>query len=262
MGRIQRELAHNEAIYEDALKYWGWNSKAGRYRIARRVESFYHYGAMQDLEEGDQVLEIGCGLGIFSSRMAEKKLPLVVGDLFYPFVKQCRENIHDRQQSTNYTVYDAEHLPFAGNSFGAIFGNSVLHHMPVLSVLKECHRVMQEGARIVFSEPNMANPQIAVQKNVPFVKKLAGDSPDETAFFKNQLKRYFVEAGFSDVVVVNWDFLHPSIPDVFSDSMKSVAQWMERAPLIKGISGSLFVHAVKGRSEPLPQPEDEMVVLA
>ena len=30
----------------------------------------------------------------------------------------------------------------------------------------------------------MLNPIIAVQKNIPFIKKLMGDTPDETAFIK------------------------------------------------------------------------------
>jgi len=35
---------------------------------------------------------------------------------------------------------------------------------------------------MMFTEPNMMNPQVALIKNVPSLKSRAGDSPDETAF--------------------------------------------------------------------------------
>jgi hypothetical protein len=41
---------------------------------------------------------------------------------------------------------------------------------------------LKSGGTIYFTEPNMLNPQIAIQKNVSWVKRKLGDSPDETAF--------------------------------------------------------------------------------
>ena len=39
----------------------------------------------------------------------------------------------------------------------------------------------------------MLNPQIAIQKNIPWVKRKLGDSPDETAFFRWPLRRLLEE---------------------------------------------------------------------
>ena len=61
--------------------------------------------------------------------------------------------------------------------------------------------MLRPGGGIRFTEPNMANPQIAVQKNVSVIKRWAGDSPDETAFFRWSLTLRLLSSGFVDVEV-------------------------------------------------------------
>ena len=97
----------------------------------------------------------------------------------------------------------------------------------------------------MFTEPNMLNPQIAIQKNVPFIKKLVGDSPDETAFFRWSLKNKFSQNGFTEVVVENFDFLHPATPKFMLSYASSLCAKMERIPIIKEISGSLVIKSVR-----------------
>ena len=53
-----------------------------------------------------------------------------------------------------------------------------MHHLNVKKALVEFYRVLKPGGTIYFTEPNMLNPIIAVQKNIPFIKKLMGDTPD------------------------------------------------------------------------------------
>jgi len=38
------------------------------------------------------------------------------------------------------------------------------------------------AAVFTFAEPDMLNPQITLQKNIPALKRRLGDTPDETAF--------------------------------------------------------------------------------
>ena len=45
----------------------------------------------------------------------------------------------------------------------------------------------------------MLNPQIAIQKNIPWIKRKLGDSPDETAFFRWPLRRLLEQTGYRDV---------------------------------------------------------------
>ena len=91
----------------------------------------------------------------------------------------------------------------------------------------------------------MLNPQIMIQKNVPIIKRWAGDTPSETAFFRWSLAGQFRAAGFRNVVVQPFDFLHPWLPDAWTGCMDSVGHTLEKTVLLREIAGSVYVHAEK-----------------
>ena len=100
------------------------------------------------------------------------------------------------------------------------------------------------GGILRFSEPNLLNPQIFIQKNVPFIKKLAGDSPDEYAFTKGQIERSLTQAGFSSLNVKPFEFLHPSTPESWISAVCKLEAWISKTPLA-AIGGSLLIEAKK-----------------
>ena len=109
-------------------------------------------------------------------------------------------------------IQNAYELSYPERVFDSVVGSSVLHHLEIEEALREIYRVLKPGGRIYFTEPNMLNPQIAIQKNVPWVKRKLGDSPDETAFFRWPLRRLLEETGYRDVRIDPFDFLHPKTP--------------------------------------------------
>jgi hypothetical protein len=111
--------------------------------------------------------------------------------------------------------------------------------------LREIFRVLKPGGAIYFTEPNMLNPQIAVQKNVPWVKRKLGDSPDETAFFRWPLWRLLEEAGYQDIRIEPFDFLHPKTPVAFVSRLDSLGRFLESVPVISEFAGSLYIRAIK-----------------
>jgi SAM-dependent methyltransferase len=126
-----------------------------------------------------------------------------------------------------------------------VAGARVLHHLDLESSFDEICRVLKKGGFIAFCEPNMLNPQIMIQKNIPFIKKLMGDTPDETAFFKWRLIKFLEARGFEDVKVVPFDFLHPWTPKPFVSIVQDISDILEKTPLIREIAGSLRISAVK-----------------
>ena len=91
----------------------------------------------------------------------------------------------------------------------------------------------------------MLNPQIALQKNVPAVKKRLGDSPDETAFFRWPLRRLLERTGFRDVRVTPFDFLHPRCRKRWIPFVQKFGHGIENTPLLREIAGSLYIRATK-----------------
>jgi hypothetical protein len=101
------------------------------------------------------------------------------------------------------------------------------------------------GGTMCFTEPNMLNPQIAIQKNVPSIKRKLGDSPDETAFFRWPLRSLLEKIGYRQIRIQPFDFLHPKTPIALMDRLDAVGRFLENVPVISEFAGSLYVRAVK-----------------
>ncbi len=235
--RLCHEKAHGALIRHRAEEIWGWSSPAGRRRAARRAELLATWAR---LEAGQRVLELGCGTGLFSKKLQREGLYLTAIDISLDLLSDAvREN-----KTVGFIQADAHRLPFADNTFNAVVGSSVLHHLQVGLVLREIRRVVQPGGRIAFAEPNMMNPQILAQKNIPPLKRWLGDTPDETAFFRWSLAKQLADAGYSEIQVFCHDFLHPAVPPQAIGVVELLGRCFERAPLIREIAGSLLISAV------------------
>ncbi|HOO91362.1 MAG TPA: hypothetical protein PLA74_11120, partial [Syntrophales bacterium] len=101
------------------------------------------------------------------------------------------------------------------------------------------------GGIICFTEPNMVNPQIMLQKNIPWLKRKMGDSPDETAFVRWKLAYMLRKNGFCDIKIVPFDWLHPLTPSCMVSFVDWFGRLLEKIPLIREIAGSVFICAHK-----------------
>jgi SAM-dependent methyltransferase len=136
-------------------------------------------------------------------------------------------------------------MSYPDAAFDSVVGSSVLHHLEIQEALREIYRVLRVGGTLYFTEPNMLNPQIAVQKNVPWIKRHLGDSPDETAFFRWPLRRLLKQTGFRDVQIHPFDFLHPKTPLRLVDSFNAIGRFLEQVPVVCEFAGSLYIRATK-----------------
>jgi len=237
--RIAHEIAHGEYLKKKwKKKLWYWETEAGQLRWKRRIEML-----LAHIQTDMDVLEVGCGVGYFTKEMAKTKASIVAIDISPDLLSVAKEFL--RNTNVVFKVDNAYDLSFPDRSFNTIIGSSVLHHLDVDQALKEFHRVLRPGGTIFFTEPNMANPQIFLQKNILLLKKISGDSPDETAFFRNKLKEHFNEHKFNDIKITPFDFLHPRTPRIFIPFVERIGLALEKIPLIREIAGSLYIRANK-----------------
>ena len=242
--RQEHELSHWKEWQDQADAVWGWSTPAGRVRADRRARLFRELGRMG---ADSVVLEIGCGTGEFTRRVAPCVGHLTATDLSPELLERARKRLREANLAAKVTfaIQDAMKLTLAGSSFDAVFGCSILHHVDAEAALREMCRVLKPGGWCVFSEPNMMNPQIAVQKNIGFFKRRAGDSPDETAFFWWELRKFFERAGLDRVLVRHFDFLHPGTPPRWIPFVERWGERLEKCPGVRAISGSLICCARK-----------------
>ncbi len=224
--------------------WWGSSTPAGLRRLQRRAHL-----VIQKLScfKDPMVLEIGCGTGAFSKFILKELSSLhLTGCDISPKAIEIAANRYDSYKHVCFEVADATSMHYNTSIFDAVIGNSILHHiLPLEICLWECFRVLKPGGIIWFSEPNMLNPQIAIEKNVRFIGRLLQDTEDETAFFRWPLTKILRRIGFQDVSVQPFDFLHPIIPNSLIGIFDSVGRLFEKTPFLREISGSLLIYARK-----------------
>jgi len=238
--RLVREIEHGKyLISSGAGEVWNWESPAGKLRWQRRVKMLSSV-----LHNNDRVLELGCGTGYFTRELVKLKVHVTAIDISPELIEVAKNEI--KAENVSFEVQNAYEMTYGLNQFDAIIGSSVLHHLEIEKAMTEMFRVLKPGGMIAFTEPNMLNPQIALQKNIPWLKRKLGDSPDETAFFSWKIKKLLHRAGFKNVHVMPFDFLHPAIPAKLIKPVMRISRIAEKTPLLKAIAGSLFIQAVKG----------------
>jgi 2-polyprenyl-3-methyl-5-hydroxy-6-metoxy-1,4-benzoquinol methylase len=237
--RIAKEIQHGRFLAEHgAGEIWNWESPAGKLRWARRVKML-----SQHLRPGMSVLELGCGTGYFTRELARSGADIVAIDVSPDLLEIARANCS--APNVRYEIQNGYDLGYPDAVFDSVVGSSVLHHLEIKAALREIHRVLKPAGTIWFTEPNMLNPQIAIQKNVPWVKQRLGDSPDETAFFRWPLQRLLEITGYREVRIAPFDFLHPKTPVPLVNRLDAVGRFLETVPVISEFAGSLYIRAVK-----------------
>ncbi len=152
--RCRHEIEHHRTLAagnpEDT---WGWGSPAGRIRGDRRGHLLVACGR---IALGARVLELGCGTGEFTRRVTFPGCRLVALDLSAELLALAVRKVG---KAAGFVRGDAETLPFSDGAFDVVSGCSVLHHLDVDAALREIRRVLRPGGRLVFSEPDLLNPQ-------------------------------------------------------------------------------------------------------
>ena len=237
--RISREIQHGRFLAEHgAGEIWNWETSAGRIRWARRVKMLSSH-----LKPGMTVLELGCGTGSFTRELARSGAEVFAIDVSPELLEMAKADCS--APNVQYQIQNAYALTYSDATFDSVVGSSVLHHLEIEAALREIYRVLKPRGTILLTEPNMLNPQIAIQKNVLWIKRKLGDSPDETAFFRWPLRRLLEQTGYRDVRIDPFDFLHPRTPVPLIGRVNTLGRFLEKVPVISELAGSLFIRAVK-----------------
>jgi len=138
-----------------------------------------------------------------------------------------------------------ETYPFDGQ-FDAVIGSSILHHLDMRKAAPILFRLIKHGGRLCFAEPNMLNPQVFLERKLCFIRPLFWYvSPDETAFIRWSLRRLLEKAGFTEVSITPFDWLHPAMPSSLIKAAQIIQNKIEKLPLLREFSGSLLISAFR-----------------
>lgn len=186
MDRAEREKQfHNQEFEEHKRETLHWV-----YRVAAPVIDEFIELAVESAR-GKRVLEIGCGPGSVSLRVAAVAEHLTAIDISDTAIRQASGRAA-RAGLTNaeFHVMNAEELAFEPGSFDFVCGRSILHHLDLHRAYPAIARVLRPSGMAIFLEPLGHNPVInAFRNRTPDLR-----TPDEHPMLRSDLQlalRYF-----------------------------------------------------------------------
>lgn len=119
-----------------------------RYAVVNRWDSSHldKVDRLLDLRPGERVLEVGCGAGHLTTRLAARGVDIVGID--------ANPNASAIAGTDRVRTMHAESLDFADDSFDVIVSVHAIEHIPELEgALDEMARVLRPGGRVMFIYP-------------------------------------------------------------------------------------------------------------
>lgn len=127
---------------------------------------------------GKRVLDYGCGHGMAAVVLVRRGAVVTGIDLSDGYVREARRRAIANEVDAEFRQADAERLPFADQSFDAVWGCAILHHLDLRRAGAELRRVLKPGGVAVFCEPWGGNPVLqAARRFLPYPGKHR--TPDE-----------------------------------------------------------------------------------
>jgi ubiquinone/menaquinone biosynthesis C-methylase UbiE len=122
----------------------------------RRSAVFNRLVQLSGAKPGDRVLDVGCGTGYLTRRLARAATPKgkAIGlDASSGMLQQARRACPS--DTCEFVVGAAEKLEFNDGSFDVVTSSLMLHHLPAqlrAEALSEMHRVLRPGGRLLIAE--------------------------------------------------------------------------------------------------------------
>lgn len=175
--RVNLEREHIERVrnyYTDAQKYFErlWDPTGLHYGfwtpdVKNRAEAILKENEiladLANIEKGDLVGDLGCGIGGNFESFARRGATVVGLNITDKQLTRAKDLIKKRNlgQEANLVKGDYQQLPFLENSFDAlVYSESIEHATNLDDLYKEAYRVLKPGGRLVIAATFLGNKKI------------------------------------------------------------------------------------------------------
>ena len=124
----------------------------------RRIEWRYILKWL-DPNEGEKILDIACGGGTLSLKIAEKECEVCGIDISEDEIKSAKRLAEREGINCEFEVGSAEDLPYPNGYFDKVVCSSSLEHFKDdIKALKEMHRVLKPNGSVVLTVDSLTYP--------------------------------------------------------------------------------------------------------
>jgi ubiquinone/menaquinone biosynthesis C-methylase UbiE len=162
------------------------------FNSATAVENQHILQVFGDLR-GLTVLDYGCGAAEGGIFLAKRGARVIAVDVSARSLELANQLARKNGVEIETRLVTGDGIPASDNEFDRIYGNGVLHHVPLDTAMPELARVMKPTAKGCFIEPLPYNPLINVYRKI--AKEVR--TPDEQPLSFEQVEGF--SKHFSDV---------------------------------------------------------------
>lgn len=173
-----------------------------------------------NVEEGQKILDLGCGTGVLTNELSKNGADVIGTDLSKNMIDKAKSNY----PNLTFQVEDATKLPFE-NYFDTVFSNAVFHWIPNQEKLLHsvCNSLKNNGTLLCEfgAKNNISEIETAFEK----VLEQMGDSYFSPFFFpsKEEYKLLLDQAGFEVKQIIEYDR-----PTPLADGEKGLRNWISQ----------------------------------
>ena len=174
---------------KEAMNYDNWyETKIGKH--VDRVETTCAFNLFQ-VKPGMLILDVGCGTGNFSLKLAQQGASVVGVDISEEMLTLARKRAMQEEKSIEFKKMDSQNLQFPDNYFDGVFSMATIEFIPdPRKMIEEMFRVCKKGGPVLVGTINRESdwgrlyqdPEF--QKNVPVFKAADLKSPEDLSKIK------------------------------------------------------------------------------
>ncbi|MDD1729184.1 MAG: methyltransferase domain-containing protein [Methanospirillum sp.] len=203
-----------------------------RYDHRDRGKQYYDHIAqavLDQIETGGELLDIGCGTGLFIRRYLKYGGHVTGIDISSGMIKRA---IH-LFSSVDFLVGNAEYLPFSDNSFDSISSLLAFSYLTKPEkTLKDCLRVLKPGGRIavctlgrnVFTS---SLPAFFIIGEKMRIRRVGVGKFTEHYYSAQEMEEIFIAAGYTNISISRCSFAHFTLADPIFSLAKRVEPFIE-----------------------------------
>ena len=141
-----------------------------------------------DIEEGDRILDVGCGTGFATEGLLERTENVYGLDQSVHQMEKAWQKFGKRDRVRFYRG-DAERLPFENDTFDIVWSSGSIEYWPnPVAALVECRRIAKPGGQVLIVGPNYPSNTVFQKLADAFMLFYDADEAD----------RMFAEAGYEE----------------------------------------------------------------
>jgi len=185
---------------------------------------------MQSLPKGAELLDIGCGTGLF----VEKYISVGGSAIGLDLSRRMIERARYRCPATDFTIGTGESIPFCDNSFDAVSSLMVFSYLKDPHVmLDEAYRVLKPGGAIAICTLGKklitrGIPALYLISEKIKVKHVVMKNFGERYYDEDEMYKIFRHAGFINSCVTWCSFAHINMIDPVFKFARRVEPFVEK----------------------------------